>query len=323
MVDPSGTFSVSGLSEGLARAGQRVSEASKQAAFEADKSNVGPLADGFEVAPDDGEHVGPYADQYALPPDESSTGWGEAETDDERSSAEESGNDGAGGAPPESGAGGAPWDASEREGGQRGRAGTAATPLTPPAGEHESRIALDLFSSAGGVVGKVLSGLSYLAEARIAGEQPASLEPDSIPAMLPPFGKLVQADRLPRTSGKWEGTEGESNWRSTNPDVNDVTKGQPIKFRNQRPDFRPWSKGRLVFKPGQLNGTKKNDFKLVYERLASTLKLSSSTAAKNWLKRKGLTPHHRTQTTIDLVPSKLHNNIPHTGSAADMRRLFK
>ncbi|MFV0379201.1 MAG: HNH endonuclease [Anaerorhabdus sp.] len=35
--------------------------------------------------------------------------------------------------------------------------------------------------------------------------------------------------------------------------------------------------------------------------------------------RYGLTPHHTSTTSIDLIPTDLHGNIPHIGSASDLR----
>jgi hypothetical protein len=36
-------------------------------------------------------------------------------------------------------------------------------------------------------------------------------------------------------------------------------------------------------------------------------------------RRKRMTPHHSSNTVIQLIPSDLHNNVPHIGSASDMR----
>ncbi|WP_429177408.1 HNH endonuclease [Kosakonia sp. 1610] len=38
------------------------------------------------------------------------------------------------------------------------------------------------------------------------------------------------------------------------------------------------------------------------------------------MREKGLTPHHLSTNTIILVPGDLHGNVPHIGSASDMRR---
>ncbi|WP_052416518.1 HNH endonuclease [Paenibacillus sp. FSL R5-0912] len=124
--------------------------------------------------------------------------------------------------------------------------------------------------------------------------------------------------RLPRTNGKWEGEPGNGKWYSDNSDALSVTGGSPVEFNNNRPVFSPWSRGKLKFKPGQLDGSD-NDFKLVYESLMKSKGFSSGTQAKNWLRKEGLTPHHLDHDTIELIPTKLHKHIPHVGSASDLR----
>ncbi|MCX0355699.1 hypothetical protein LI064_14355 [Clostridium perfringens] len=127
--------------------------------------------------------------------------------------------------------------------------------------------------------------------------------------------------RLPRTNGKWSGEPGNGKWFSNNPKVINITGSKGVEFRNGRPNFSPWSKGDLNFKQGQLNGTH-TDFSLVYEKIQQQYKLPSKNAAKKLLKDIGLTPHHKSPTKIELIPSDLHGNIPHIGSAADMRGVF-
>jgi RHS repeat-associated protein len=128
--------------------------------------------------------------------------------------------------------------------------------------------------------------------------------------------------RLPRNQGRWgpdgKGKPGESPWYSDIPEVNEVTKGEPIPFVNGRPDFSQWSKGTVKFKPGVLDGTDQ-DFKKVYERLKEDRGLRSANAARLLLRKAGLTPHHLDKETIQLIPTDLHGNIPHIGSASDMR----
>lgn len=94
-----------------------------------------------------------------------------------------------------------------------------------------------------------------------------------------------------------------------------------MEFKNGRPDFSSWSKGDLNFKPGQLDGTP-NDFALVYEKIQQQYKLPSKNATKKLLKDIGVTHRHKSPTKIELIPSDLHGNIPHIGSAADMRGGF-
>ncbi|WP_261888157.1 S-type pyocin domain-containing protein [Vibrio rhizosphaerae] len=139
---------------------------------------------------------------------------------------------------------------------------------------------------------------------------------------LPPLYvvyNLTPKTRLPRTNGRWiQGVPGNGLWQSDLDVVNRVTNGEAIPFKNGRPIFDKWSKGRLIFENGVLDGTK-DDFTRVYDEIANAKNLSSSHAAKTLLRDKGLTPHHHTLTEIQLIPTDLHSNIPHIGSASDMR----
>ncbi|MEM6295413.1 MAG: RHS repeat-associated core domain-containing protein [Myxococcota bacterium] len=140
-------------------------------------------------------------------------------------------------------------------------------------------------------------------------------------------GKLAKrarkaVNRLPRSNGRWQGLPGDGKWYSTNPEVLKVTKGEPIVFKNGRPDFSPWAVDTLPFEPGVLTG-KKSDFGKVYAKMAAERKdLKNAKAAQEWLKQNNLTPHHKTETVIELIPTPLHGNTAHTGAAADLRRLY-
>ena len=74
----------------------------------------------------------------------------------------------------------------------------------------------------------------------------------------------------------------------------------------------------MEFEPGVLDGTNA-DFTKAYEQIKEARGLSSNNAAKKLLQDAGLTPHHSSNTVIQLIPSDLHNNVPHIGSASDMR----
>ena len=129
-----------------------------------------------------------------------------------------------------------------------------------------------------------------------------------------------RASRLPRSKGRWMGEPGESLWYSTHPEVIEVTRGKPIRSEDGWPDLSPWAvPDPFLFKIGQLDGSKK-DFRLVYERLAERLGLKNKTAARNYLRKRKLTPHHHDKRTILLVPTALNCNLPHVGSASDLRR---
>ncbi len=124
--------------------------------------------------------------------------------------------------------------------------------------------------------------------------------------------------RLPRTNGKWEGEPGNRKWYSDKPEVKIITNGEGVEFINGRPNFSPWSEGDLVFEKGKLTGTA-NDFSLVFEQIQHQYKLPSKNAAKKLLKQAGVTPHHKSSTVIELIPTDLHGNIPHIGSVSDLR----
>jgi predicted ribonuclease toxin of YeeF-YezG toxin-antitoxin module len=124
--------------------------------------------------------------------------------------------------------------------------------------------------------------------------------------------------RLPRTNGKWVGEPGNGKWYSDKLEVKNITKGEGVEFINGRPHLTPWSKGSLKFKDGMLDGSR-NDFNLVYEKIKQLKGFKSMNQARVWLREKGLTPHHKNSTEIELIPTDLHSNIPHIGSASDLR----
>ncbi|MDQ0927644.1 putative ribonuclease toxin of YeeF-YezG toxin-antitoxin module [Bacillus atrophaeus] len=125
--------------------------------------------------------------------------------------------------------------------------------------------------------------------------------------------------RLPRTKGRWEGTPGNGKWYSDKPEVNAVTKGEPVVFKDNRPIFTPWSKGTIKFEKGELTG-KDSDFSKVYKRIMKMKGFKTQVEAEDWLKYTAkLTPHHLDSTTIQLIPTALHKNVPHIGSASDLR----
>jgi len=123
--------------------------------------------------------------------------------------------------------------------------------------------------------------------------------------------------RLPRTKGSWSGTPGESVWKSDIPEVNAITEGEGISFENSNPDFSPWS--RASFEIEGLTGMN-SDFALVHKKMVSEWGFPTQKAAANWLKSNKITLHHKPNgTTIELIPSDLHGNIPHSGGASNLR----
>ena len=126
--------------------------------------------------------------------------------------------------------------------------------------------------------------------------------------------------RLPRTNGYWEGKPGDGLWYSENISVIEITSGEGVPFKNGRPDFSKWSQGSIEFEIGELDGSN-SDFTAVYKVIKEKYNLSSNNQAKLLLRELGLTPHHSSTTVIELIPTRLHGNIPHIGSASDLRTL--
>lgn len=125
--------------------------------------------------------------------------------------------------------------------------------------------------------------------------------------------------RVPRSDGEWVGRPGDSVWISYKEEVNKITNGSGIEFKNGRPNFTPWMVGDpIIFSKGILDGSR-NDFAKVHAYLARKMGLSSISSAEKWLTANQLTAHHATDVMIQLVPSDLHNNIPHVGAASDLR----
>ncbi|MFD1337149.1 hypothetical protein ACFQ4N_16525 [Oceanobacillus iheyensis] len=58
--------------------------------------------------------------------------------------------------------------------------------------------------------------------------------------------------RLPRNNGHWNGEPGNGKWYSDKPEVQKVTNGKGVEFKDGRPNFTPWSKGSIKFKEGLL-----------------------------------------------------------------------
>ncbi|MCM3372779.1 T7SS effector LXG polymorphic toxin [Bacillus velezensis] len=187
---------------------------------------------------------------------------------------------------------------------------------------------------AGKVTSKVNKAGQKLKDVSIADLLPYNPRYDVVPAGGVPYNvvnsenlkdrllRLIESANprtvLPRNKGRWEGAPGDGKWYSDIPEVKAATKGEPITFKNGRPDFTPWTVANIKFKSGELNGTKK-DFRLVYKKIKEIKGFKSQAQAKKWLSQQGLTPHHLDSVTIQLVPSVINNKIPHIGGASDLR----
>jgi hypothetical protein len=126
--------------------------------------------------------------------------------------------------------------------------------------------------------------------------------------------KSPQGNRFETTSpkegsnGTWKGGErGNSKWY---PDSNtekgktilNATGGKPIEFKDGYPDFSPYASHRVEI---EMTGDNSIDFP------AANKAAGLSGTPKDW------TWHHKEDgVTMELIPSDLNNNIPHTGGAS-------
>jgi hypothetical protein len=126
--------------------------------------------------------------------------------------------------------------------------------------------------------------------------------------------------RIPKTKGAWEGIPGESIWKFEKLEVNSITEGNGIPFKNGYPDFSDWSLDGFIIEG--LTGNNTADFALVYKKMVDSPKYGFKTQqeVKSWLSDNGITLHHHQDgKTIQLIPTDLHGNIPHSGGAAILR----
>jgi hypothetical protein len=121
------------------------------------------------------------------------------------------------------------------------------------------------------------------------------------PLLSNPFG----VSRLP-ADGTWKGTRGNSFWTpdattKRGQEILKATKGKPIKFNDGYPDFSPYATHRVEI---EMTG-KKADFTAANK--AAGLKNTPD----------NMTWHHNEDgVTMELVPSKINNNVPHDGGAS-------
>lgn len=117
-----------------------------------------------------------------------------------------------------------------------------------------------------------------------------------------PFG----VSKLP-ADGTWKGSRGNSVWE---PDVTtkrgqeilDATGGKPITFKDGYPDFSPYATHRVEI---EMTGNNYADFKAANKAAG----LDETPPGMTW-------HHNQDGVTMELVPSKLNNNVPHDGGAS-------
>ncbi|WP_426709741.1 HNH endonuclease [Cetobacterium sp. SF1] len=138
---------------------------------------------------------------------------------------------------------------------------------------------------------------------------------------------------LPKNDGKWSGSRGNSTWipdrdkipsgRATNYEgqswgkILDNHKIDGISFKDGEPDFRPIAKETVRI--DNFTERRSKNFLQADEKAAKKLNCSPEDIRK-LRQEHGYTWHERRDCrTMDLVPSEVHNNIPHSGGISEKK----
>ncbi|MEO8378058.1 MAG: HNH endonuclease, partial [Acidobacteriota bacterium] len=125
--------------------------------------------------------------------------------------------------------------------------------------------------------------------------------------------------RLPRSQGSWIGEVGNSGWVSEIPEINAITGGKAVPFRNNFPDFSEWAVDRVLLSKLVSHTADFAEADRLYAASRGWLKASgeanAAMAARHRVENR-LTWHHvEDKTTMQLVPASL-NRVPHLGGNA-------
>lgn len=137
----------------------------------------------------------------------------------------------------------------------------------------------------------------------------------------------------PENNGYWDGERGNSNWY---PDPDFVpgkanSEGKTwseilnkydinnISFKDGNPDFDKISKGNIEIEGFSESRTDNFD---KADMVFSKQKNISPEEIEKWRKENGYTWHEcRDMKTMQLVPSEIHNNIPHSGGISEIKKM--
>ncbi|HEY0004206.1 MAG TPA: HNH endonuclease [Pyrinomonadaceae bacterium] len=117
-----------------------------------------------------------------------------------------------------------------------------------------------------------------------------------------PFGvRQLPAD------GTWKGTKGNGDWMPDpktprGKEILEATDGKPITFKDGYPDFSSHATHRAEI---EMTGDPYTDFKLANKEVG----LKETPAGMTW-------HHHQDGVTMELIPTKINNNVPHDGGAS-------
>ena len=139
---------------------------------------------------------------------------------------------------------------------------------------------------------------------------------------------------LPSSKGSWEGEKGDSIWKpdpdcvplKSNPEgktweeIEDKYGIDGVKFKDGEPDFSEVAEATVEI--DDFTGNRFENFAQADSRLAEKWNAEGRDGRTDWTardvaayrKENSLTWHERSDMkTMDLVPSEVHNNIPHAG----------
>jgi len=161
-------------------------------------------------------------------------------------------------------------------------------------------------------------------------DQPVGSEGSTTEGLEPHADPTVDAGRLPRTGGAWEGEPGNSTFASDNPDVIRITNGGRVEFVDGEPVLRPYATEEVIL--SQMGGTDA-DFPAARRGLMDQYpdRWRNVTHVEAW--ERGVEPdswgnqlpeqhtwHHEPDVEgMSLVPTSLHESIPHEGGASAAR----
>lgn len=137
------------------------------------------------------------------------------------------------------------------------------------------------------------------------------------------YGRAIPPGRrMPRRHGEWDGTRGNSGWKSDKPEVNEITNGQPVPYRNGYPDYSRWSRGEVKIDMTGKNGVDRARADEVFAKQRGWTKPNGepdTRQAAKYRQQNELVWHHvEDGRTMQLVPKPL-NDIPHSGGASIVR----
>lgn len=146
---------------------------------------------------------------------------------------------------------------------------------------------------------------------------------------------------LPKEKGQWEGEVGDSVWK---PDPNEIPKKPPgnkdiwetilkpynqegVVFKDGEPDFTPFSEGSVEIE--DFSDDRLGNFSQADEQLAKVWSEERKDGREwspedvyNYRKENSWSWHERSDMkTMDLVPQKIHGNIPHSGGISAYKNL--